>query len=1229
MSLFRALSSRSHLTWLGLAAAGAFVLTCNNRAFPITMGDPVSVEGGFGLAWLAGLLLGRWAIAAVAVGAAASGWWDGVGVGLTLVTVAVLAAEAAVGWLVLRSGPWRHGLNQLEQVVVVVFSASVAAAARGAIVAAGAAALGVPDPLWQGVVAAGVGWFANLLAAAVGVPWRGAWRVPLTAPRIVELAALVLLTVASAHVVFGGTRPFGLNLPIPVVAWLAVLHAWTVLRFHAHGLALVLIGWFLVFDLHATARGTFDPAIPLTQPPIFQLLLFVAMAVLLAVELAVAAVAAQRVAEAADNARLAAELRARNAELEVGVAATAREHAFLDAVLAQMPAGVMIVAPDGTILRRNERHERLWRLQSPPTQLDQLGSGTFTLSGNRRLPFDNWPIVRALLHGETTEAFEARLSHPYHPGEAADVSIGAGPVFAADGGILGAVAVMTDVTERKAISASLRENEQRLRIALQSARMLPYEWETASLAFHTAESLARWCDLTGIPEPATVAGLLAMIHPDDVEGVRRAVDQMAAGGTTCETEFRVPRADGTVVRVMSRSSRLTDIDGRLTDRVVGIFIDVTDRQRNEDRLRLLESAVVHARDAVVILESEPESGPGRSVLYANAAFGRMTGYAADEVVGRSLHFLRGPNSDPATLERLRDALNLGLAFQGELLNYRKDGAEYWVELSVVPVPDRGGRCAHFVMIQRDVSDRRRAEDELRRSEQMLADAQRVAHIGSWEYDPAARHLRWSAEEYRIFGRDSATFTVVPEAVEGCIHPDDWPGVTELFAEVLRHPAAHSFDYRAVRPGGELRYVRDQVQPVTDADGRLLRLYGVTHDVTESRQAQEQLAQAQKMELIGQLAGGIAHDFNNILTGIIGNLARVELPADDRNRPLVGVALTAAGRAADLTRKLLGFARRHQLLLAPVRPAEFVEEVVGLISSTFDPRIRVVTDLDADAEVSADGTLMSQVLLNLCVNAKDAMPAGGTLTLRVAATDVADPPAECHAGPHVRMTVEDTGEGIPPDVMARLFEPFFTTKPVGQGTGLGLAMVHGIMRQHDGWVECRSEVGVGTRFDLYLPRRSDGPQVRLAPAVSWSVAAAPLSATPPPSDRSITILIVDDEEMIRSLGRAVLESAGYRVLEASDGEDAVELFRVAHADIDLVILDLTMPRMSGQDAFRELAAADPGVRVLLSSGYTPDGLADTVGILGLLPKPYRPAELLDAVRVALNLSPTPEWAAANH
>jgi len=863
----------------------------------------------------------------------------------------------------------------------------------------------------------------------------------------------------------------------PSAAYIAKRGMWT---------GLIAVSTFLVTNGHRTA--------PVTVPDVLAVVVGFGLA-WLAVELAAATVAAYRTAEAMDNARLTAELRARNAELEAKTAAIAREHAFLDAVLAQLPAGVMIVDPEGTILRRNDQHERLWRMHPQAGQLNQLASGTFSSPSNRSLPYENWPIVKALLQGESTEGFEARLTDPNDPSGTVQVSIGAGPVRAADGTLLGAVAVMTDVTERKATLASLRESEQRLRLALQAARMLAYEWDTAGFAFHAAEPLVRWCGLTGAAEPTTTGDLLKLIHSDDAESVRRAVAAVVGGATQCELEFRLPRPDGTTARVLCRSNRLTDAAGGLTDRVVGVMIDVTDRQRNEERLCLLESAVVHARDAVVILESAPEQGPGRSVLYANAAFCRMTGYETDEVLGRSLHFLRGPNSDPATLDRLRDALNLGMPFQGELLNYRKDGSDYWVELSVVPVPDRDGRCAHFVMIQRDVSDRRRT--------------------------------------------------------------------------------------------------------------------------------QEQLAQAQKMELIGQLAGGIAHDFNNILTGIIGNLARVALPPTDPNQPMIGIALTAAGRAADLTRKLLGFARRHQLLLAPLRAAEFVDEVLELIGRTFDPRIRLLTELDADATVSADATLMSQVLLNLCVNAKDAMPAGGTLTLRVATADVTDPPAEGRPGPHVRITVEDTGEGMPAEVMAHLFEPFFTTKPVGMGTGLGLAMVHGIMQQHDGWVECQSEPGVGTRFDLFLPRMVASPPVRLTPAISWAVTATPLTQTPHPTDYPTTVLLVDDEEMIRTLGRAVLESAGYHVLEAEDGEEAVELYSASSQPIDLVILDLTMPRMSGKDAFRQMAERDPGVRVLLSSGYTADGLADTDGILGLLPKPYRPAELLDAVRVALNLIPMAE------
>ena len=262
---------------------------------------------------------------------------------------------------------------------------------------------------------------------------------------------------------------------------------------------------------------------------------------------------------------------------------------------------------------------------------------------------------------------------------------------------------------------------------------------------------------------------------------------------------------------------------------------------------------------------------------------------------------------------------------------------------------------------------------------------------------------------------------------------------------------------------------------------------------------------------------------------------------------------------------------------------------------------------------ADSTLLSQVLLNLCLNARDAMPGGGSIEIRSAIV----PGSESAAGDSIRITVEDTGSGMAPEVLARVFEPFFTTKPVGQGTGLGLAMVHGIMTQHRGRVEVDSSVGRGTRFDLYLPRAGMGAATALPrPA---SAIDCPLDRTPMPQSRRQKILLVDDEMMIRELGRAVLESGGYTVVEAEDGEEALAAFRATDSEIDLVLLDLTMPKLSGQDTFRAMAAIDPRARILFSSGYSSDDFAGIEGACGLLPKPYRPQVLLDAVRRALTVS----------
>jgi PAS domain S-box-containing protein len=642
---------------------------------------------------------------------------------------------------------------------------------------------------------------------------------------------------------------------------------------------------------------------------------------------------------------------------------------------------------------------------------------------------------------------------------------------------------------------------------------------------------------------------------------------------------------------------------------------------NEERLRLLESAVIHAHDAVVVMEAEPREGPGRSVLYVNDAFCNMTGYDRAEVVGRSLHFLRGPDSDPATLEQIRVALDQGHPLRVELRNYRKDGTGFWVDLSLVPVPDPDGRAAHWVMIQRDITDRRAASDALRRSEEryrLLFDS-----------NP---HPMW------VVDRETNRFLAVNDAA---VHKYGYSRAEFLKMTIddIRQRAAQG--HRKTESLSHWRH-RTKDGAVIDVeissfqltmDGRPAELI-LVNDVTEKLQLEEQLRQSQKMEVIGQMAGGVAHDFNNLLTGILGNLSLAQLSENDPNRPLLAAAEQAAIRAADLTGKLLGYARRNQLVFAPVDPADAFGEVVGLLRRTLDPRIKLVVKVAPGCgSVQADPTLLTQALMNLCLNGRDAMPEGGTLTLsaesvQVTAADASRNPGEATPGEYVRLSIADTGLGMTEDVRARIFEPFFTTKEIGKGTGLGLPMVQGIVKQHRGWITCLSAPGAGTRLDMYLPPADLATTAR-------SVHRSVLPAAAPPAPRTVdaeskratdsgdtrtTVLLVDDEEMIRDIGRAVLDRAGFRVLTADDGVEAVDVFSRERDRVSLVILDVTMPRMSGRDAFRHLVELNPNARVLFSTGYSGGDLAELDGSVGLLGKPYRPHELVAAVQAALAAPP---------
>ncbi len=1184
-----------------------------------SLADGLILAAPLGLGWIAALVWGRGALLPFLAGSILASLLSTAPPELIWATIALASVDAGLGWAYSRRRTFPDGLNRIRDLLSIAYVSLAAATARGVIVVALALYLRLDAPFVLGFAAAGLSAFANLVLSATVLGLLGRWRISWSLARRAELILLLGILGVLTYFVFDSAGSNGTPGFFSIAVGLMGLQTWLALRFHPRGIALHRGIWLAMCLLFLTMGVDVESVLPLVRDPMYCGRYSFVLALLLFIELTIAAIASDRMIEAETNAVLTAELRERNAELERLATADRGQKAFLDSVLSQMPAGVMIVGLDGGILWRNQRHRNLWNDTTPHgVGLKDLNRSRISATKEQSVPFESWPIVKAITEGVVTEGFEARILSA--SGAHLDVSVSASPVRDPDGQLLGAVSILLDMSERKAALRQLREKEERLRFALNSARMIAYEWSIFTQVIQCSEPLSQWMGL-GSNSIGTLNDLLKVAHPNDLPGLRGAIGKLLDGGQECECEFRVPSAGG-MLWVQCRGRRLVDDEGKLTDRIAGIIIDVSERRRSEERLRMLESAVVHARDAVVILESERNTGPGRCVLYANDAFCEITGYAADELRGRSLHFLRGPESDSATLERLRVALDSGDPFKGELLNYRRDGSKFWVEISVVPVPDAGGQCAHWVMIQRDIGERKRSELVLQRSEAMLADAQRIAHIGSWEYLPPTDECRWSAEKFRIFGYDPDRTTASLQLYLAAVHPDDRAKVDAASSDAGRLGYPYCLDFRIVRPDGEIRFITEEYYADFDAAGHALRFWGVTQDDTEKRRSQEQLFQAQKMELIGQMAGGIAHDFNNLLTGIIGNLHLADIPEHDPNRKHVVTALRAANRAADLTKKLLGFARKNQLILEAIRVGEIVSEVVNFIGRTFDPRVRVVAEIRDDLPIVADATLISQVLLNLCLNAKDAMPDGGRIEIRSAAVEFAESTGhpDSRAGEYVRLTVEDTGHGMSPAHLARVFEPFFTTKPVDQGTGLGLAMVHGILTQHRGWVEVHSELGRGTRFDLYLPRAVErAPAARTSPAAPDDTV---LENTPLPSVvRLQTILLVDDETMIRDIGRTVLESAGYAVLEAAEGEEAIRLFRRDPGAIDLVVLDLTMPNLSGQDTYRALAEIDPRVRVLFSSGYSADSLVGTEGALGMLPKPYRPQILLETVRNALSVSPT--------
>ena len=412
-----------------------------------------------------------------------------------------------------------------------------------------------------------------------------------------------------------------------------------------------------------------------------------------------------------------------------------------------------------------------------------------------------------------------------------------------------------------------------------------------------------------------------------------------------------------------------------------------------------------------------------------------------------------------------------------------------------------------------------------------------------------------------------------------------------------------------------RWLAVSASPVFDDSGAVTRIVHTVRDINERRKLEEHLRQSQKMESVGTLTAGIAHDFNNLLTAIIGygGLTLMDMAEDDRNRPNILKMLEASKRAASLTKNLLLFSRQHEIDRRPLDLNMVVARMENFLVRVIGEQIRYKTVLQESLlPVLADEHQLEQVLMNLATNSRDAMPQGGTLTMTTAIVPLDQRFEAAHGygkpGSYALVTVTDTGTGIDKAAQERIFEPFFTTKGLGKGTGLGLSVVYGIIKQHYGYINMYSEPGIGTTFKIYLPLIDAGKKD-----------PRPVQREEPVVGGTETILLAEDDQSVRKLMMSVLSDFGYNVIEAVDGADAVDKFTNSGSTVDLVLLDLVMPRMNGKEAYDEICKVSPGIKAIFSSGYAPDTIRQMIAldVVHLISKPVSPTDLLRAVRSALD------------
>jgi PAS domain S-box-containing protein len=779
--------------------------------------------------------------------------------------------------------------------------------------------------------------------------------------------------------------------------------------------------------------------------------------------------------------------------------------------------------------------------------------------------------------------------------------------------------IVHDVTDRNRVETALRDTKERLELAVEGADLGFYDADLPSGTFAADERYMGMLGRVAESRSYALREWFELMHPDDASRVEAEVEaRSAAGWPPSEMEYRMRHTSGDWVWILDRGRAVRwDAQGRAT-RLAGTHLDITSRRAIEEKLResvrQMQTILNHLPGQAFLKDRQSR------YLVVNELFVQYRGLSPEQCIGKTDADLYPAEHAAKIAKEDEEVFTTGQPARIEHFS-PKTGRTF--QVVKVPLPGPAGSAAGLVGMAFEITDRVRVEQELRRSEERYRNIFENAVEGIFRATMDGAWLNVNPALARMFGYSSPADMIrrvrEPDAAVQ-VHAEERDTLLRMLAD---HGEVKGFESEFRHASGSTIWVALHAKVVPEAQGKLSYYEGTAQDVTGRRRAEverhrleDQLHQAQKMDAVGQLAGGVAHDFNNILSVILSYCGFALEQADPRSTMVADLLeIKRAGeRAAGLTRQLLAFSRKQNIAPRVVEVNSAIEELARMLTRLIGEHVELRLTVDPNAgTIFIDPSQFEQILINLAVNARDAMPRGGLLGLTTARTTLSIEQvqgwSDVDPGDYVEVTVSDTGTGMTAEVAARMFEPFFTTKPTGKGTGMGLAIVYGAVKQNRGHIEAQSRPGMGAAFRIYLRACPDD-----------LAKESDCDACTRRDGNGQTILLVEDEPGVRSVTARILRVAGYQVVEACSGEEALLKYEDAARTFDLVVSDVIMPGMGGARLVQRLRELNPAQKIIFTTGYT-DDMANSQGSLldevKLLYKPVQRAELLDTLRAVID------------